>query len=509
MQPKRTLKYGLTNTFKLRLQLVKKSPPKKYKCMEYHNENLAQPKRLSSYDEKNVGKSFSRGFQQKEIDAMKFSREPVETKALYKRSAKQSPGNNDEQNKEDVMEEKGKKVPISASSGHESKWNDPGFKENSTEDHSGHLDLSNGSFLQDIDYCDDFTSVNTTDGFSPEPISSPITNLQKTKSHSSSSDASRHSKTLPVPAKAENSPQRSLKSTHVIRPRLQTSALSVSSDDDEYLISGKFGQRNTPLVRRGFVGETSSNDSSISSKNMSLKLVQESKDSAPNKPVLMNQSSSDPSHGENEQDNLASLGLDRKYHHISELVVNKLPGYTLQIPGVGKTTLVKKVYEALLLSSGVSVSGFYTEELRERGRRLGFDVVTVSGGRGPLARVSSESATSGRDFRVGQYVVDIQSFESLTLPLFRNICDGSGTRLFVLDEIGKMEMFSKMFIRAVREALDSSYSILGTIPVPKGKSLPLVEEVRSRQDVKIFTVTKENRDVIFDDIVSSVRECLQ
>ncbi|TRY92574.1 hypothetical protein DNTS_029574 [Danionella cerebrum] len=179
------------------------------------------------------------------------------------------------------------------------------------------------------------------------------------------------------------------------------------------------------------------------------------------------------------------------------------------IPGVGKTTLVKKVYEALLLSSGVSVSGFYTEELRERGRRLGFDVVTVSGGRGPLARVSSESATSGRDFRVGQYVVDIQSFESLTLPLFRNICDGSGTRLFVLDEIGKMEMFSKMFIRAVREALDSSYSILGTIPVPKGKSLPLVEEVRSRQDVKIFTVTKENRDVIFDDIVSSVRECLQ
>ncbi len=62
-------------------------------------------------------------------------------------------------------------------------------------------------------------------------------------------------------------------------------------------------------------------------------------------------------------------------------------------------------------------------------------------------------------------------------------------RLFVIDEIGKMELFSQAFIRAVRQTLDaSSCSILGTIPVPKGKPLALVEEVRSRQDVKIFMV---------------------
>lgn len=83
-------------------------------------------------------------------------------------------------------------------------------------------------------------------------------------------------------------------------------------------------------------------------------------------------------------------------------------------------------------------------------------------------------------------------------------------RLFVIDEIGKMELFSQAFIRAVRQTLDaSSCSILGTIPVPKGKPLALVEEVRSRQDVKIFMITKENRDVVFDDIVSAVQECLK
>uniref|UniRef100_A0A671QB18 AAA+ ATPase domain-containing protein n=1 Tax=Sinocyclocheilus anshuiensis TaxID=1608454 RepID=A0A671QB18_9TELE len=178
------------------------------------------------------------------------------------------------------------------------------------------------------------------------------------------------------------------------------------------------------------------------------------------------------------------------------------------VPGVGKTTLVKKVCDALV-SAGVSVSGFYTEEVRERGRRVGFDVVTLTGDRGRLSRLSAQSAAGGRECRVGQYVVDLQSFESLALPLFRDMREES-KRLFVIDEIGKMELFSQAFIRAVRQTLDaSSCSILGTIPVPKGKPLALVEEVRSRQDVKIFMITKENRDMIFDDIVSAVQECLK
>lgn len=62
--------------------------------------------------------------------------------------------------------------------------------------------------------------------------------------------------------------------------------------------------------------------------------------------------------------------------------------------------------------------------------------------------------------------------------------------MFVIDEIGKMELFSQSFIRSVSQTLGgSSCTILGTIPVPKGKPLGLVEEVRSRRDVKVFTVS--------------------
>ncbi|XP_071595084.1 cancer-related nucleoside-triphosphatase isoform X2 [Heliangelus exortis] len=161
-------------------------------------------------------------------------------------------------------------------------------------------------------------------------------------------------------------------------------------------------------------------------------------------------------------------------------------------PGVGKTTLIQKVTQALKVS-GVPIDGFYTEEVREGGRRTGFDVVTLSGKRGPLSRVSSDSS-SRREHRVGQYVVDLASFEQLVLPMLRNVNHGSDAekKICVIDEIGKMELFSQAFIQAVHQTLAASGTVvLGTIPVPKGKPLDLVEEIRSRKDVKVFNGSEQ------------------
>uniref|UniRef100_A0A3P9JUD8 Nucleoside-triphosphatase, cancer-related n=1 Tax=Oryzias latipes TaxID=8090 RepID=A0A3P9JUD8_ORYLA len=179
-------------------------------------------------------------------------------------------------------------------------------------------------------------------------------------------------------------------------------------------------------------------------------------------------------------------------------------------PGVGKTTLVQKACEALS-SSGVGVEGFYTEEVREGGRRVGFDVVTLAGERGLLSRIRGGAAASHSKHTVGPYAVDLPSFERVALPLFRNLrsAGSSSTKVFVIDEIGKMELFSQSFVRAVSQTLDSPCVILGTIPVPKGRPLGLVEEVRSRRDVKVFHVSKENRDALLPDILAALQECLQ
>ncbi|XP_036091483.1 cancer-related nucleoside-triphosphatase isoform X1 [Rousettus aegyptiacus] len=184
------------------------------------------------------------------------------------------------------------------------------------------------------------------------------------------------------------------------------------------------------------------------------------------------------------------------------------PGDLPESPwGVGKTTLIQKA-SAALKSSGVPVDGFYTEEVRQGGRRIGFDVVTLSGLRGPLSRVGPEPPPGGRGCRVGQYVVDLTSFEQLALPALSDAGSGGGPgqRVCVIDEIGKMELFSQPFIQAVRQVLSTPGAVvLGTIPVARGKPLALVEEIRSRSDVTVFAVTRDNRSHLLPDIMTRVR----
>lgn len=60
----------------------------------------------------------------------------------------------------------------------------------------------------------------------------------------------------------------------------------------------------------------------------------------------------------------------------------------------------------------------------------------------------------------------------------------------VIDEIGKMELFSQTFIRTVRGLLHQErVTLFGTIPIQKGKPLSLVEEIRSHENVQVFSVS--------------------
>ena len=61
----------------------------------------------------------------------------------------------------------------------------------------------------------------------------------------------------------------------------------------------------------------------------------------------------------------------------------------LIILGVGKTTLIKKVCE-VLKSQSVNIQGFYTQEVRERGQRTGFSVISLDGEIAPLATIQKE-----------------------------------------------------------------------------------------------------------------------
>lgn len=161
-------------------------------------------------------------------------------------------------------------------------------------------------------------------------------------------------------------------------------------------------------------------------------------------------------------------------------------------PGVGKTTLIKSLCQDL-----TQCSGFYTEELREGGKRTGFDIVSLDGStRAPLARVN----TSVKGPKVGQYTVITSDFELLAQKLL-NSKSIENCQYVIIDEIGKMENFSSKFQVMVRKIFESdSKHIIATIPV-KYESISLVKEIVNRSDTEIIEVTKSNRDSIKDVIL--------
>lgn len=156
-------------------------------------------------------------------------------------------------------------------------------------------------------------------------------------------------------------------------------------------------------------------------------------------------------------------------------------------PGVGKTTVVQRVVEQLARPAG----GFYTRELREEGRRVGFELITLDGQRAILSHVNF-----GGRYRVGKYGVDVTALDRVGVPAIRQaVIDG---RLVVIDEIGKMELFSEEFRAAVLEALEGQSPILGTIM--RGRH-PWVDRIKQRDTVEVIEVTPANRDTLVAQLV--------
>ncbi len=145
-------------------------------------------------------------------------------------------------------------------------------------------------------------------------------------------------------------------------------------------------------------------------------------------------------------------------------------------PGVGKTTLVRRVLEALPF--GLRARGFYTQEIRQRGRRVGFEVITLSGRREILARKGGPWP-----WRVGSYSVNVRGFEQLALEELSEPAE-----LYVIDEIGKMESFSEPFMSRVEELLRGPVPVLATVGL---KFLP-----RFKRYGMVVELTETNRDKI-------------
>jgi nucleoside-triphosphatase len=142
----------------------------------------------------------------------------------------------------------------------------------------------------------------------------------------------------------------------------------------------------------------------------------------------------------------------------------------------------------------IPASGFYTVEVREGGRRLGFRVVTLEGQQAPLAHVNTRSR-----HRVGRYGVDVAAFERVALP---SLTLGPPTQLLVIDEIGKMECFSHAFRETVVQVLDAATPALATIAL---RGTRFIEGLKAREDVELVQITPANRDALVRKLAGTLR----
>ncbi len=167
-------------------------------------------------------------------------------------------------------------------------------------------------------------------------------------------------------------------------------------------------------------------------------------------------------------------------------------------PGSGKTTAILRIVDELRRRS-VKVEGMYTQEIRERGRRVGFAVKRISGGEGILAHVRLAHGP-----RHGKYLLNLRDLEEVGVSA---IIDGiRNAEVVVVDEVGPMELYSEKFREAVDQLLSSLKHAILTVHYRSRD--PLALKVKRIAGENLITLTFENRDKVPRMIVEGVLEAL-
>ena len=147
-------------------------------------------------------------------------------------------------------------------------------------------------------------------------------------------------------------------------------------------------------------------------------------------------------------------------------------------PGTGKTSLIKQA----IAETAIKAGGFYTEEIRSQGVRQGFRLVTLDGQSTILAHIDIQSP-----YRVSKYGVDIDALDRVGVSALKQAVQQF--ELVVVDEIGKMELFSANFRESVLYIIDSSHRLLGTIMLSTN---PWADVIKRHPQVEIVPVTRNN-----------------
>jgi nucleoside-triphosphatase len=172
------------------------------------------------------------------------------------------------------------------------------------------------------------------------------------------------------------------------------------------------------------------------------------------------------------------------------------------IPGIGKTTLISNVIE-IVKERGYIVGGMVTQEIRDKQKRLGFEILDIhTGKRGILAHTNLKKGS-----KIGKYIVNVKDLDEVGVAAITNSLNQPEIDLVVVDETGPMEITSTNFRKIVARAICGSKPFLGTVQLKLCNNLMKILDLTDLP--KIIEITYDNRNSQVDKISNEIIKIIE
>lgn len=162
-------------------------------------------------------------------------------------------------------------------------------------------------------------------------------------------------------------------------------------------------------------------------------------------------------------------------------------------PRTGKSTAIKKIVNML---GPQNCGGFYTEEIRKDGERVGFKIISLNGDEGILAHTQFES-----EYKISRYGVDLDTFENICLKELHRAIITNNIKYIIIDEIGPMQLFSEEYKEMLMKMLTIEKMVIGTIFYA---SYDWLDDFKKNEQVDLIEINENNRNEIPFDVIESV-----
>jgi len=158
--------------------------------------------------------------------------------------------------------------------------------------------------------------------------------------------------------------------------------------------------------------------------------------------------------------------------------------------GAGKSTLIQK----LLDQTNRPLYGFVTKRLEAD--ETGFHPIYIHPA-GTDERTHAEGNMIGTcDTKI--HNINTETFNTLGVDYLKAEPDG----LVVMDELGFMEAEAEQFVKAVFAALDGDIPVIAAVKARY--DVAFLNEVRAHKNANLFTITKENREALYQELLPIV-----